>query len=106
VQRRLDAEHVGQLVDAYQSGTTINDLAALYRINRATVLEHLKRQGIRRRHSRLRQADIDKAVRLYVAGQSVEVVAHELRVGTTTVRRALVKSGVVLRRRGRPSGTK
>ena len=102
VQHRLAPEQVTELVAAYQSGTTVNELARIYRINRTTVLEHLRRQGIqRRRPRRLQQADIDKAVKLYASGASVNSVAYELRVGPTTVRRALKQAGVELRPRGR-----
>lgn len=104
VQNRLSPEQVAELVLAYQAGTTVNELARAYGINRTTVLEHLRRQGIqRRRPRRLQQVDIDKAVKLYASGASVNSVAYELRVGPTTVRRVLRQARVELRRRGRPS---
>ena len=101
IQKRLDAGHVADLVTSYQAGTTVDDLAATYQINRTTVLAHLKRQGVKRRRSRLQRVDIDKAVHLYAAGHSVDSVARELRVGSTTVRRVLKARGVELRRQGR-----
>jgi DNA invertase Pin-like site-specific DNA recombinase len=104
VQNRLSPEQVAELALAYQAGTTVNALARTYRINRTTVLEHLRRQGVhRRRPRRLQPVDIDKAVRLYAAEASIDSVARELRVGPTTVRRVLKQAGVDLRRRGRPS---
>jgi orotate phosphoribosyltransferase-like protein len=44
---------------------------------------------------------IEKAMRLYQAGQSVESVASELQVSASTVRRILNKAGVTMRPRGR-----
>jgi DNA invertase Pin-like site-specific DNA recombinase len=94
---------VTELVASYQAGTTVNALARTYRIDRTTVLEHLRRQGVQRRHPRrLQQADIDKAVKLYGEGASLDSVALELRIGATTVRRLLNKAGVEIRPRGRP----
>jgi DNA invertase Pin-like site-specific DNA recombinase len=103
LQRRLSSDEIADLVVSYQAGTTVNELARIYRINRTTILEHLRRQGVqRRRPRRLQPVDIDKAVRLYVSGTSIESIAHELRVGPTTVRRVLRQAGVELRQRGRP----
>ena len=101
VQKRLRPEQVSELTIAYQSGSTIMELAKAYGIHRWTVLEHLKRERVPRRHSKLDQVDIDKAVRLYALGWSGEAVGLELRVGASTIRRELKKAGVSLRRRGR-----
>ena len=103
IQHRLGPDQVTELVASYQAGTTVNALARTYRIDRTTVLEHLRRQGVQRRHPRrLQQADIDKAVELYGEGASLDSVALELRIGATTVRRLLNKAGVEIRPRGRP----
>ena len=100
-QKRLDPEQVARLIADYRAGELVNDLVNAYGIHRSTVLDHLKRQGVRRRRSRLTIPDIEKIVGLYASGESVETIAVELRIGATTVRRALVKAGVELRRRGR-----
>ena len=100
-QKRLDPGQVARLIADYEAGEPVNDLAVAYGIHRSTVLDHLKRQGIRRRRSRLTFSDIEKIVGLYAAGESVEAIAFELRIGATTVRRALVKARVGLRRRVR-----
>jgi hypothetical protein len=73
--------------------------ARTYQINRTTVLEHLRRQGVqRRRPRRLQKVDIDNATRLYTRGASIASVAHELRVGPTTVRRLLKQTDVTTAR--------
>jgi DNA invertase Pin-like site-specific DNA recombinase len=89
-------------VEAYLSGSTVKNLAATYGIHRTTVLDHLKRQGVPRRRSKLNRVDIDKAVSLYAQGNSGEAIAAELRVAASTVRRELKRAGVTLRQRGRP----
>jgi transposase-like protein len=102
VQRRLEPDQVAELVTAYQQGTTVKELAARYRINRTTVLGHLRRQGVPKRHPEpVADVDADRAVRLYGAGASIGAVAQELRVAPTTVRRVLRKAGVEVRPRGR-----
>jgi DNA invertase Pin-like site-specific DNA recombinase len=101
VQKWLTPEQIVGLVEAYRSGSTVKNLAASYEIHRTTVLEHLKRQGVPRRPSKLNQVDIDKAVRLYELGYSGEAVALELRVGASTIRREIKKAGVEIRGPGR-----
>ena len=100
-QKRLDPDQIARLIAEYEAGSPVNDLAVTYGLNRSTVLHHLKRQGVPRRRSRLTIADVEKIVGLYAYGESVERIALELRIGATTVRRALVKAGVELRRRRR-----
>ena len=85
---------------AFQAGEFVDVLAARYGIHRWTVLNHLKQHNVKRRRSRLSAVDIDKVVRLYGEGWTLEALAQELRVGASTVRRALVRSGVELRSRG------
>ncbi|KJF18060.1 helix-turn-helix domain-containing protein [Acidithrix ferrooxidans] len=99
VQNRLTFEQITELVADYQDGSTILDLVETFGIHRTTVLRHLKYKQIPRRRSRMNQIEIEKAVRLYTLGQSCESIAFELRVGASTIRRALKKAGVELRNR-------
>jgi DNA invertase Pin-like site-specific DNA recombinase len=62
----------------------------------------LHRQGVPKRHpGPVSREDIDRAVQLYGAGESVESVALALRVANSTVRRVLGKAGVQMRPQGR-----
>jgi hypothetical protein len=45
--RRLSPEQIAELVDEYNSGVIINDLAKHFKIHRTTVSLHLLRQGVR-----------------------------------------------------------
>jgi transposase-like protein len=101
VQTWLTSEQIAGLVEAYRSGSTVKDLAATHGIHRTTVLEHLKRQQVPRRRSKLNPVDINKAARMYAEGRSGEAIAIELRVGASTVRRELKKAGVEVRSPGR-----
>ncbi|MDA8075027.1 MAG: hypothetical protein M0Z40_07315 [Actinomycetota bacterium] len=93
---------VTELAAAYCQGVPVEELAASFRINRTTVLGHVRRHGVPKRdHRALRQDDVDKAVKLYAEGRSAEWVAEEMEVAASTVRRALKDAGVVLRPSGR-----
>ncbi|MGH9086740.1 MAG: hypothetical protein ACRDYZ_01275 [Acidimicrobiales bacterium] len=102
VQRRLGLDAVAELVAFYIQGAPVEELAASYRINRTTVLGHVRRHGVPKRDRRaLRQADVERAAKLDADGRSAEWVAGELRVAASTVRRALQDAGVTLRPKGR-----
>ncbi len=102
IQRRLGPDEVTELVDAYRQGVPVEELAASFRINRTTVLGHVRRHGVPKRDRRaLRQDDVERAVKLYPEGRSADWVAAELWVVPSTVRRALKDAGVTLRPRGR-----
>ena len=102
VQRRLAPGEVAELVAAYRQGVAVKELAASFRINRTTVLGHLRRHGIPKRDRRaLRGDDVERAKKLYAEGRSADWIAGELGVAASTVRRALQDAGVALRTPGR-----
>lgn len=102
VQRRLRPDAVAELVAAYRLGIPVEELAASFRIDRTTILGHVRRHGIPKRDRRaLRGDDVARAVNLYTEGRSAEWVAEELRVAPSTVRRGLRDAGVTLRPKGR-----
>ena len=103
VQGRLGPDEVVELVAVYRQGIPVEDLAVSFRINRTTVLGHVRRHGVPKRDRRaLRGDDVERAVELYAEGGSAEWVAEELQVAPSTVRRALKDAGVTLRPKGRP----
>lgn len=105
VQRRLAPDEVTELVASYRNGADVMDMAKRYRVNRTTVMAHLRREGVPPRHpGAVTPENIDRAVRLYEAGESAEFVAGELQVAPSTVRRVLKKAGVTMRPRGRRRG--
>jgi len=108
VQRRLAPGEVAELVAAYRRGIPVEKLAASFRVNRTTVLGHVRRHGVPKRDRRALQGkEVDRAAQLYAGGQSADWVATQLGVAASTVRRALKDAGVLLRpggRRGRDAG--
>ena len=51
-QRCLSDDQVHSLVEAYEAGVAINELAAEFHVHRTTVLDHVKRAGTKRRRCR------------------------------------------------------
>src|SRR5438105_2453888 len=76
VQRRLTPSEVQDLIKAYEAGSSVNQLADRFDIHRATVLSHLERAGVPRRHPRLDDAGIEEATQLYIHGMSLAEVGE------------------------------
>jgi hypothetical protein len=85
------------LVDAYQAGETVYQLAARFDIHRATVSAHLHRQGITLRRQGLDSDGVAHAVRLYEDGWSVARIGNRLGVDGTTAWTAIRGEGVRMR---------
>ncbi|MGH9127471.1 MAG: helix-turn-helix domain-containing protein [Acidimicrobiales bacterium] len=80
----------------------MDELATSFRVNRTTVLGHVRRHGVPKRDRRALQGDeVDRAAQLYAGGQPADWVAAQLGVAASTVRRALKDAGVTLRPGGR-----
>jgi hypothetical protein len=75
----------------------VTELAEHFALTRQTVLEHVNRLGLPRRHPKLSPEETAKAARLYKAGNSLAVVGASLDVDPGTIRRALARVGVSIR---------
>lgn len=95
------AEEVEQLVDAYEAGSSIRELAMRYAVHAATVKVHLARAGIAKRKpvAKLSTDDAAEAARLYANGLSLAQVGKRIGVSVSSVRRALERAGVQFRPR-------
>jgi len=96
-QRRLRPEDVERLSVDYLAGAKVTDLAQRFGITRQTVLDHVRRLGLPRRHPKLVAEEVAQAAQLYEAGNSLAVVGSALDVDPGTIRRALVGAGVSIR---------
>jgi len=101
VQRRLSPEEIEELVACYRAGATALALAGKHSIHRTTVLALLERHQVSRRWRVLTPGHIERAVSSYASGHSCASIAKELQVNPETVRQALLKAGVAMRRPGR-----
>jgi AraC-like DNA-binding protein len=86
-QRRLRCVDVDALVERYQAGTTIKQLAERFHISRTTVMAHLDRRGVPRR-AIAKQWDhetLASAARTYQSGSSLADIAAQFGLDPSTV---------------------
>ena len=95
--RRLRTTDIARLVDAYLSGATLKELAAVHGINLTTVSSILERAQVRQRGRRLSSNDVEEAIHLYQSGQSLSVVSSRFKVSPDTIRHHLSRAGLTLR---------
>ena len=73
-------------------------LARTYGLHRHSVRAHLTKAGVEIRRRGLTEPQIDEAVRLYLAGSSLAKLGEQFGCDHTTVRRALKRRGLSLRK--------
>src|SRR5437762_2729028 len=88
IQHHLTDREIDQLVNDYQTGRTLADLAAVLGIHRRTVAAHLAARGIERRVNgrKMTDDDVREAARRYRAGDSLAKVALAFNVDAATIR--------------------
>lgn len=102
-QRRLSPADIDHLVDAYQAGATISQLAVEFGIHRTTVAGQLDRHGVPRHSEQTAWDDelLKQAAGLYATGLSLADVAERFGIDTQTVANRFRRAGVPVRpRRG------
>jgi transposase-like protein len=103
VLRRLTRSEIEEVVDGYQSGRSLVDIAQEFGIHHRTVADHLERLGVARRVNlpKMGPGDVSRAATRYRAGESLATVGKALNVDVSTVQRALKRAAVTIRpRRG------
>jgi transposase-like protein len=99
VQHWLHPDEVSDLLTAYESGTTIAELAMRFQVHRHTVTKHLDRAGVPRRQEGLTPEQVGEATQLYLAGSSLAQIAQCFGVYPQSIRYRLQQAGVRLRPR-------
>lgn len=94
---RLSDAARAEVADRYSAGETSIALAKEYGVAKSTILGILRANSVVVRHQPLTQTHVAEAARLYESGYSLSQVAEELKVIQETMRRAILKAGVVLR---------
>jgi len=97
-QKILNSEEISEMVSAYESGLTINQLAKQFCCHRTTISQHLKTQDVKIRN-RLSEDLVEKAIELYESGLSCAKIGKMIRVADTTILYRLHKRGVRVRGR-------
>ena len=98
VERRLDEPTRRQLIDEYIGGEPTTVLMERYGLGKGTVLGILRRAGVGMRNQGLNQGDLGRATALYENGLSLARVAEHVDCDAETVRQALKRAGVALRK--------
>ncbi len=86
------------MVEEYQQGTGTIQLAKLYGISRETLRATLRRAGLPQHERGLSAEQVDQAVQLYAAGESLARIGKRFDVDAHTVGRRLRENGVAIRR--------
>lgn len=103
VDRRLSAETIAALVQAYQDGVPTTQLRERFELGHGTVIRLLHEHGVVMRGQGLDESNVATAVELYRAGATLAQLGEQFEVSPNAVRRALIAVGVVMRA---PGGSK
>jgi hypothetical protein len=100
VDRRLSAETIAELVQAYRDGTGTPELRRRYGLSQGSVITILHSHGVEMRGQGLADNDIPTAAELYRSGTTLAQLGEHFGSSPNAIRRALVSAGVVMRARG------
>ena len=94
---RLNDTQLARLVERYESGATVYELASEFAIDRRTVSNHLKQQAVVMRLQPLSVETVHEIVRLYESGLSLVKVGERVDVSADSVLNHLRKCRVATR---------
>ena len=99
IDRRLPAETIDELIQAYRNGTPTTQLRKRYCLSQGSVIKILHEHGVEMRGQGLADSDVSAAAELYRGGMTLAQL-NRFGVSANAVRRALVAAGVVMRAQG------
>jgi transposase-like protein len=86
------------VVEAYEAGASMADLARQYGVKRVSISQLLHKAGATIRPRRvISAAEVDRAVQLYESGLSLQAVGDQLGWDQKTIYRHLKGRGVAMR---------
>lgn len=91
------SEFVLLLRREYESGRAARDIAKEYDLDRAAMMKHLRRSGVRIRNQGLTAEQAVRAAEMYLSGLTLAEVGAHFEVAQGTVRRCLILRGVRFR---------
>ncbi len=92
--RRLSPDQRAELVAQYQAGETVYELGERFGINRKTISEMLKREGVRLRYRSIEPEEHAEVIRLYESGFSLAAVGEVFGVNAGTIGAILAHNDV------------
>lgn len=103
-QRRLDPADIAKLVERYEAGASLAELARAFGIYKRTVYDHLVQSDTQPRPQKVLTDDqLPEIIRLYQAGTTLKQLGRQFGVGHNTIRNYLLRAGVTLRQACRMS---
>ena len=86
VQRRLSACDVDDICGSYVRGSSIDELARSFGVNRTTIIKHLDQRSVPRRRVVRKMTDVlvAEAAAMYLHGDSLWTVADAFKIDTRT----------------------
>ena len=100
LQRRLTADEIDELLEAYMNGEPIRDIAFRHGVHRTTVIGHVTRRGLPRRSEQAwTDQELRTAARLYASGKSLAAVGQHFGIDAATVANRFRRAGVPIRAR-------
>jgi hypothetical protein len=100
VDRRLSAESIAELVQAYRDGVSTPELGRRYELGHGSVIKILHSHGVVMRNQGLAGDDVATAAALYRDGTTLAQLGEQFGVSPNAVRRVLVANGMTMRVRG------
>ena len=98
-QHRLRDDEVQRIIGAYRDGSDMKQLAREYGVHRSTVAALLRKHSVALRREGISEVVLPEIIRLYVAeGWSCQRLAERFDCDDETVRQALKRAGVQLRK--------
>jgi lambda repressor-like predicted transcriptional regulator len=94
---KLRPSDVAAMVTAHRAGTSVNQLAARYRVTPTTAAKALRAAGIDTSPRRISAARADRICRLYESGLSVQFIARQLSMPKSSVLNVLRRREVKMR---------
>lgn len=95
--RRLSPNTIAELVDAHRSGTSTTKLCEKHGLSKGGLLRILQEHGVEMRNQPMTEDEIDRAVKLYSEGHSLNAVARQLGKVKGSVWKALRDTGIQMR---------
>ena len=89
INRYLRPELVEEMVELYQAGCTVKELAQRFGFHRQTVARHLKRAGLRLRTDIADESFRQRVRQAYAAVGTIKGTARQLGVSRSTVQKVV-----------------
>jgi AraC-like DNA-binding protein len=100
IRRRLSPQAIDELIARYTAGEATPALSREFGISASGLRDLLRAEGLSLRGHTITPEDVEKAVHLYERGLTITKVASQIGYSRDTIRKVLVKHGVVLRSGG------